>query len=115
MGSKAAPIERRERLAPDLFYEEYLSGAGRPVIVTDALHHWEARSKWTFDFFKSRYGSDVVTPTPELSSPFVKVMKLRDYIDYLDSARSPGFWIHKGQAFSRSEPTEPLSTPLHLV
>ena len=61
---KTVPIERAHGLTPDVFHERYLSGGGKPVVVTDALNHWGARSKWTFDFFRSRYGSDsVLVPT----------------------------------------------------
>ncbi|HYM09320.1 MAG TPA: cupin-like domain-containing protein [Bryobacterales bacterium] len=109
-------IERRARLSADEFYREYLSGAGRPVIVTDATDRWTARSKWTFELFKSRYGSDIVTPTTELSSTSIKVMRLADYIDYLDSPlKEPaGFWIDKAEGIARRAPAGPSSAPLGL-
>jgi Cupin-like domain len=32
-----------------------------PTIATDMLRSWKASTLWSFDFFKQRYGSDVVT------------------------------------------------------
>lgn len=109
-------IERRQGLSPDRFYEEYLNGAGRPVIVTDAVDSWPARSKWSFEFFKSRYGGDTVTPAPELSSRSCKVMKLADYIDYIAAPGeiSPGFWIDKAQGTPLKQPRETVELPLYL-
>lgn len=34
---------------------------GRPMIATGMLNSWKASTSWSFDFFKQRYGSDVVT------------------------------------------------------
>jgi hypothetical protein len=109
-------IERRSRLSQEDFYRDYLSGAGKPVIVTDAIDGWKARSKWTFDLLKSRYGSDIVTPAAELSGTAFKVMKLADYIDYLDSGslESAGFWMERADGFSRKDPAEAPSAPLSL-
>ena len=113
---KRIPIERRARLSPDRFYQEHLCGCGKPVIVTDAIGHWPARSKWTFDLLKSRYGDETVAPASELSSPYIRVMKFAEFIDYLKSpsARPPGFWIDKTTRKPLRELPEPAPTPLYL-
>jgi hypothetical protein len=52
-------IDRRSQLSIKEFRHEYRT-PGKPVVITDAMDGWKARSTWTFDFFKSRFGSDQV-------------------------------------------------------
>src|SRR2546426_1849664 len=110
------PIERRQRLLPHLFYQNYLSGAGKPVIVMDAMDGWKARSNWDLPFFKSRYGSDTVTVSAGLHRKAVRVMKLGDYIDYVESPsdRPAGFWIDPTSGVPLKDPLEPPAAPLYL-
>jgi hypothetical protein len=49
-------IERRAKLPYLEYIEEYVR-PNKPVIVTDAVDHWEALRKWTPSFFRERYGS----------------------------------------------------------
>jgi histone arginine demethylase JMJD6 len=61
----------------------------KPVIITDALEHWPARSKWTFDFLQDHYGqlslevdgrqlsmaqliAEVGTSTPHAPAPYLR-------------------------------------------
>ena len=53
--SQFPQIDRRSGLSVREFKREYQS-PGRPVVLTDAIEGWRARSSWTFDFFKSHYG-----------------------------------------------------------
>ena len=50
-------IDRHEwsQLGSQRYVREYVDPL-KPVIITGALEHWPARSKWTFDFFKDHYG-----------------------------------------------------------
>src|SRR5712691_6186783 len=107
-------IERAHSLTPDVFYERYLSGLGKPVVVTDALDHWGARSKWTFELFKSRYGAETIIAPAGLRSKSEKAMKLGNYIDYLDSGLAPGFWIDPATKRPRADPPEPITAPVYL-
>ncbi len=52
-------VDRRAGLSLKEFNREYRA-AGKPVVITDAIEDWRARSAWTFEFFSSRYGSDSV-------------------------------------------------------
>ena len=52
-------VDRRAGLSIREFNREYQL-RGRPVVIVDAIDHWKARTSWTFDFFKSRYGSTTV-------------------------------------------------------
>ena len=110
------PIERAHGLTPEIFYERYLTGSGKPVIVTDELNTWKARSNWSFDFFKSRYGSETVVPAIWPGDKYMKLMRLEDYIGYIQapSERLPGIWIEPETKFPRPEPSEPVSGPLYL-
>jgi len=49
-------IERREKLTHEEFVKEYAS-VHKPVILTDALRHWDAVGKWTPEFFKETFGN----------------------------------------------------------
>jgi Cupin-like domain len=113
----AVPIERVECMAPEIFQQRYLSGSGKPVIVTDALNTWPARSKWSFDFFKSRYGSDRVVPSIWPGDKYLKVIQLSDYIDSLDDPYrpTPGFWIDLVTKLPCEALPNPPRTPLYLT
>ncbi|MEL6431793.1 MAG: cupin-like domain-containing protein [Planctomycetota bacterium] len=54
-----------------------------PVVVQGLMDEWPARTKWTFDFFKSHYG-DVQVPTGVVFSNKTN-QSLSEYIDYLQS------------------------------
>ena len=72
-------------------------GVGKPVIITDATENWPARSKWTFEFFKTAYGSDPATAWLGRGSGTGKLTTLSAYIDFLDAplAELPGVWTGK--------------------
>jgi len=53
-------IERRKDLSYDEFVRDFLN-PNRPVIITDAIQKWRALSRWTSEFFKTRYSSMEVT------------------------------------------------------
>ena len=55
----ALEIDRRSNLSISEFEKTYVSQS-RPVIVTDASHHWPARGKWSFDFFERHFNEKVV-------------------------------------------------------
>jgi hypothetical protein len=110
-------IERAKGLTPEIFHERYLTGSGKPVLVTDAMDTWKACTKWSFDFFKSHYGSERVVPAVWPGDKYLKVIRLADYIDSLDDpfAPSPGFWIDLATKLPCAEPQEPLETPPYLT
>ncbi len=49
-------IERRKGLSYEEFAETYLYPL-KPVIITDAIRHWKALSRWTPEFFKAEFGN----------------------------------------------------------
>jgi len=51
-------IDRHEwsQLGRQRYVREYVDPL-KPVVITGALEHWPARSKWTFDFFQDHYGN----------------------------------------------------------
>ncbi len=110
-------IERAAGLTREVFHDRYLSGSGRPIILTDALNTWNACSKWTFDFFKSRYGSERVVPSIWPGNKYLKVMSFGDYIDSLDDPNgpSPGFWIDLTTKLPCADPKDQPDTPLYLT
>src|SRR5215467_5589662 len=53
-------VQRRHGLSIEEVYADHLSGYGEPVILTDAITACPALSKWTFQFFRERYGEDLI-------------------------------------------------------
>jgi hypothetical protein len=114
------PIERTSSLTPETFHRQFLTGPGKPVILTDATNSWPALSKWSFDLFKTRYGSDNVTPRTWLGPggmKFVKLMRLSDYIEYLDAPEcpAPGLWIDRDTLHPSRGPAVASEYPLYLA
>jgi len=110
------PIERKSKVSLFNFARDHLSGRGMPVIVTDATEPWPARSKWTFEFFRTTYGSDIARAFLGLMSNVSKVTTLATYIDFLDTptAELPGLWVDKDGLPLRAAP-EPGGSSPYLV
>jgi hypothetical protein len=110
-------IERADGMTPAVFHQKYLSGRGRPVILTDAMTTWKALSKWSFEFFKTRYGAERVVPTIWPGDKYLKVMEFGSYIDSLDdpSGQTSGFWIDLTTKLPCEDPPESPDTPLYLT
>jgi hypothetical protein len=53
-------VDRRSELSLSEFRNEYLY-PGKPVVITDVMESWPARSRWTLDYFKTRYADAQVT------------------------------------------------------
>lgn len=78
-------VDRRSNLSPREFKREYLRPR-RPVVITDAAEHWEARHLWTFEFFREHCGSTPVIlyrydRENEYTPGDVIEMTLGEYID----------------------------------
>jgi hypothetical protein len=117
---KRIQIERKSRVLPADIAREYLGGVGKPVIITDATENWAARSKWTFEFFKTSYGSDPALAWLGFGSGAAKLTTLSAYIDFLYAPMSelPGLWrgSHIGKD-GRSPAPVPgrASSPFYLI
>ena len=58
--AKLTQVDRRSGLSVEEFNREYRARL-RPVVITDATEDWRARSTWTFDGFRSRFGETSIT------------------------------------------------------
>ena len=58
--SDTIEVLRRAELPHDQFVADHLQRS-RPVILTDAIPHWRALTRWTPQFFLERYGAVTVT------------------------------------------------------
>jgi hypothetical protein len=78
-----ALVDRRRHLTLREFKKEYFRK--RPVVVEDGIEHWNARSSWSFETFRSRYGRDVILATPYLNGSYqgdqAKQMPLGEFIE----------------------------------
>jgi hypothetical protein len=110
------PVERVDTVTPDSFDQRYLAGPGKPVVLTQAITSWKALSRWSFDFFKMRYGADNVAPRIFSSSGYLKPMLLGSYLDYLDAPEKlpSGLWLDAATWHPRPAPAA-LPTPLYLA
>lgn len=93
---KPIQVQRKSRIDPAEFARDHLQDAGLPVIITDAIDHWPARTKWTFEHLKKSYGSDkVIVSLGGLNSEYSKLTGLAAFMDHLDTPGEelPGFWL----------------------
>lgn len=81
-------VDRRKNLSSQEFRRTYRS-RGWPVVITNAIEDWRARSCWTFEYFKSRYGTTQVVvhhyEDGEYQPWRLKIVSLADYIDKITS------------------------------
>jgi hypothetical protein len=113
---KRIAVERKRGVAAADFVRDHLQGSGVPVVITDAMERWPARSKWSLEYFKAAYGSDFAPVSVGLRDNVIKMTKLATFIDYMGdpTVELPGFWLERssGKAL-RTPPDGPL--PPHYL
>src|SRR5690349_10265813 len=77
-------VDRKAGLSVRDFNRLYRN-PGKPVVITDAIDGWRARSAWTFDLFRNRYGKTIITVHEYHGDKYrpndVRRMELADYVD----------------------------------
>jgi histone arginine demethylase JMJD6 len=78
-------VDRRSGLSLSDFKRDYLRPL-KPVVITDAIDHWEARKLWTFDYFRNQIGSTPIMAyrydkKDEFTPGNVREMTLGEYVD----------------------------------
>ncbi len=112
-------IDRHDwsQLGCERYVREYVDPL-KPVVITGALEHWPARSKWTFDFFKDNYGDlpleidgrnlsmaelirEVCASTPDAPAPYLRnhlvrnlPRQLQDDVAPMPSCTRPNWLEH---------------------
>jgi len=100
-------IDRHDwsQLGCERYVREYIDPL-KPVVITGALDHWSARTKWTFDFFQDHYGNlplevdgrqlsmsqliaEVLASTPQAPAPYLRNYPVRELPDALQSDIAP--------------------------
>jgi len=100
-------IDRHEwsRLGCRRYVREYVDPL-KPVIITGALEHWPARSKWTLDFFQDHYGNltleidgrhlsmaqliaEVRSSTPQAPAPYLRNYEVKHLPEALQADIAP--------------------------
>jgi hypothetical protein len=103
-------VDRRSGLSAAEFKRQYQS-AGKPVILTDAAQDWKARKKWTFEFFKSRYGDALALVYRYRGQKYkpsdASRMRLADFVDGISSGDSTVFpyYIRDDWALLKNNPS----------
>jgi hypothetical protein len=110
-------IERKHGLTPPAFAREHLRGTATPLIVTGAIERWTARSKWTFEFMKAAYGSDLVCAELGLESGIGRMTTLAAYVDYVNARTESldGFWVDVASGRPLRDAPELPAVPPYLV
>ncbi|MGB4970614.1 MAG: cupin-like domain-containing protein [Saprospiraceae bacterium] len=90
-----SPIDKESGLNKDRFKTDYLDPL-KPVVFTDLIDDWPAKTLWTIDYFKEHYGNLIV---PIIDSSFSKggksymsataTMKFKDYLDLIQTKETP--------------------------
>ena len=62
-------------------FERYVRADGEPLLVRGWMADWRAVSAWDFDFFSTRYGSDMIAITHDGGRAVLETT-LADYLDY---------------------------------
>src|SRR5580658_4381451 len=75
-------VERLSGLSPREFDERFFRPRV-PVVLADAMESWPARTKWTLDYLKEKYGGDEVLATNRYYRG--RRMSLAEYVDYVDT------------------------------
>ncbi len=93
-------VERQTGLTPESFAREYLHPM-KPVVLSDLTATWPARTKWTIEYFKEKYGHLRV---PVVSNNYSKpgkgymepdrVISFREYLEIPGETlfMPSGFW-----------------------
>ena len=80
-------IDRRAGLSAREFRQDYLY-PGKPVVITGAIDDWKARSTWTLDYFRTRYGTPPITvyrlDGERYRPEGAEVMSLSSFIDAIE-------------------------------
>jgi hypothetical protein len=92
--SNPSVVARRSGVSADELYDRYFAG-NEPVVLTDAMDAWPARTRWSFAYFKERFGDvEVEVCAGRESDPkcdrnyeaLRRVMKMSEYIDLVLAA-----------------------------
>lgn len=82
-------LERVDNLTVDDFVDDYLV-ADKPVIVTDGMKDWAARTRWTPEFFAEHYGDTKVQVYNDLFM-LIGIRPLKAYFEhFFNQADEPG-------------------------
>lgn len=93
-------IPRVSGLSESDFLERYYA-TNRPVIIEDVVSRWPAYERWSLEFLKERFGSEVVrfqkrNGTGDHREAFVDSTRsatLAEYVDLLGSAEGDGCYL----------------------
>ena len=76
------PIEKKSGLTREIFAEKYLEPR-TPVVFTDLMNNWQAKTNWTIDKLKNKYGQlEVPIITPNYSNPGKGYMEPELYMSF---------------------------------
>ena len=82
-------VDRRAGLSVQEFRRDYLY-PGKPVVIAAAIDAWTARSTWTLEYFRTRYGDTSVAvyrlDGERYQPEGMEMMNLSSFIDAIESS-----------------------------
>lgn len=113
LSSKFGKIERKSSISREYFLENYYS-QNKPVIITNAMHNWQALQLWNPGYLKEKYGQAMVQiqanrngdPDYELNvERHRETIQFADYIDRVVTGGSTNdyYMVANNQTLEREE------------
>lgn len=88
--ARAVDVVHSNELSYRDFLQRFVRG-NRPVVISDAVTEWSALRKWTPEYFRHRFGDDVIQVS------YDKRMRMSDFVDAVlaSSPEHPGPYLYR--------------------
>jgi hypothetical protein len=80
--TSSCDIDKRSNLSLQEFIDEYES-KNKPVIITDAMDNWKAKTSWQLDKFMEKYGDTLFKTNGTDEDGHCFKLKMKDYFSYM--------------------------------
>ena len=76
----------------------------KPVLITGLMDNWEAKTKWTPEFFKNKFGNVEATASRSKDRNDRKTFKIGDYFNYMEgSSEKDPYYLTNSQFHLNTE------------
>jgi len=80
-------VPRVHDISDEEFRREF-ADRGRPVVISGGIEHWPARSKWSLDYFESRFGDKCLKFSD-------REWRIADFVAELRSGKQPAPYLNQ--------------------
>src|SRR5258708_25213994 len=104
-------IDRISNPTKSEFNENY-GLKSKPVLITGLMDNWEAKTKWTPDFFKNKFGNVEATASRSKDRNDRKTFKIGDYFNYMQgSSEKDPYYLTNSQFHLNTELVNDYAPP----